>query len=89
MHSEHGAAGEPGAVAVCQRVLAGTGGVARSAVAAFVPRRRVGLETRGNNSIENIRVYKGRSGSPDKIQAVLILATELKITEREVTTQSE
>ena len=31
----------------CQRVLASRGGVARSAVAAFVPRRRVCLETRG------------------------------------------
>ena len=76
----------------CQRVLASRGGVERSAVAAFVPRRRVCLETRGKhewalsdlhllNSIEYVRVYQGISGLQGKIQAVLIFATGLKITE--------
>ena len=53
----------------CQRVLSGRGGVKRSAVAAFVPRCRVCLETRGKhewalpglhlpNSIEYVRVIR-------------------------------
>ena len=96
--SEHGTADEPGAVAGvggCWRV---EGGVARSAVAVFVARRRVCLETRGkhewalsglhlHNSIECVRVYKGLSRLQGNIQAVLIFANGLKITEG--ATQSE
>ena len=63
----------------CQQVLAGRGGVARSAIAVFVARRRVCLETRGGHewalsglrlqdSIEYVRVYKGRSGLQNNIQ---------------------
>ena len=73
-------------------------GVARSAVAVFVARHRVSVETRGKhewalsglhllNSIEYVRVYRGRSGLKDTIQAVLIFATELKFTRG--ATQSE
>ena len=82
----------------CQRVLAVKGGIEASAGAAFVPKRRVCLETRGtnewalsglhlHNSIEYVRVYKGHSGWQGKIQAVLIFATRLKNTEE--FTQSE
>ena len=56
------------------------------------------LETRGkngwalsglhlHNSVEYVRVYKGRSGLQVKIQAVLIFAIGLKLTE--VATRSE
>ena len=75
-----------------QRLLAGRGGVARSAVAVFVARRCVCLETRGKHEwalsslhlwvIEYVRVYMGRSGLQDSIQAVLLFATKLKFTER-------
>ena len=95
VYSEHGAAGEPGTVAGgsgCWRVLAGREGGERSAVAAFVPRRRVYLKTRGkhewalsglhlHNSIAYVGVYKGRTGFQGKIQAVLIFATGLKTKE--------
>ena len=77
----------------CQRVLPGRGGVARSAIAVFVPRRRVCLETRGKHEwalsglhlwswIEYVPVYEGRSGPQNNIRAVLIFATKLKFTER-------
>ena len=76
-------------------MVAGRGGVARSAVAVFVARRRVcleSLETQGKhewalsglllwNWIEYLQAYKGRSRLQDKIRAVLILATKLKFTE--------
>ena len=73
-------------------MLAGREGVARTAVAAFGPRRRVCLETRGMHeramsgppfmTFDRVCTsYKGRSGSQDNIQAVLIFATGLKITE--------
>ena len=84
----------------CQRVLAGGGGVAESAVAAFVPGRRVPLETLGMHEwglsglrlcflIEYARVLKGRSGLQDKIQAVLIFATGLKITKRSIQSEQQ
>ena len=47
VYSEHGTAGEPGAVAGVSGCWRVEGGVASSAVAVFVPRRRVSLETRG------------------------------------------
>ena len=69
-----------------QRVLAGRGGVARSAVAVLVARRCVCVETQGKHEwalsglhlrflIDYVRVFKGRSGLQDRIQAVLILRT--------------
>ena len=77
----------------CQRLLAGRGGVARSAVVVFVARRRVCLETRGNHEwalsgllmwfrLFFVRVYKGGCDMQNNIQAVLIFATKLKIHER-------
>ena len=82
----------------CQRVLAGRGGVARSAFAVFVARRHVCLETRTKHEwalsglfawfrLNYVRVYKGRLDMQNKIQSVLIFATNLKLTER--ATQSE
>ena len=79
-------------------MLAGRGGGGQSAVAVFVARRRVCLETRGKHEwalsglllwswIEDVRVFKGCSGLPNDIKAVLIFATKLKFTER--ATQSE
>ena len=74
----------------CQRVLAGRAGVARSAVAVFVPRRPVCLETRGKHEwalsgllVYYVRVYRVRFNMKMKIknQAVLIFATKLKINE--------
>ena len=65
------------------------GGVERSAVVVFVPRRRVCLETRGKHEwalpglhlrflIEYARVYKVRSVLQDNIQGVFIFATGLE-----------
>ena len=76
----------------CQRVEAGRGGVARSAVAVFVARRRVCFETRGKHEwalsgvlvwfrLYYVRVHKGRFDMQNKIQAVLIFSTTLKISE--------
>ena len=48
VYSEYGTAGKLGAVG-CKPVLAGSGGIARSAVAVFVARRSVCLETRGRH----------------------------------------
>ena len=85
----------------CQRVLAGRGWVARigrDAVAVFVARRRVCLDTRGKHEcapsglliwfrLYYVRLYKVRCDIQKNIQAVLIFATKLKINER--TTHSE
>ena len=71
-----------------QRALAGRGGVGRSAVAVSAARRRVSTETRGNHEwalfglglwgwTEYVRVYKGRSGLKNKIQMMIIFATNL------------
>ena len=84
----------------CQWVLAGRGGVARSAVADFVARRRVCLETRRKHDwalsgllmwfwLYYVRVYKGRCDTQNKIQAVLIFATKPKINERATHSESQ
>ena len=49
VYSEHGTAGERGTVAGVSGLWRVEGGVARSAVAVFVARRRVCLEIRGNH----------------------------------------
>ena len=75
----------------CQRVLAGRGEVERSAVASFVPRRRVCLETRDKHEwalfglhlhdyIESVRVYMSISRLQGNRQVVLIFAIALEIT---------
>ena len=77
----------------CQRAMGGRGGLARRAVAVLVARRRVCLETRGKHEralsgllvwgwISHVRVYKGRLGLLNKVQAVLIFATKLNFIER-------
>ena len=77
----------------CQQALTGRRGVGRSAVAVFVARSRVCIETRGKHEwvmsgllvwgwIYYVRVYKGRFGLQNNIQSVQIFATKLKVTER-------
>ena len=74
-------------------MVAGRGGVARSAVAALVARRRVCLETRGRHEwalsgllmwfrLYYVRAYKSPCDMQNRIQAVLIFAAKLKINER-------
>ena len=76
-----------------QRALAGRGRGGRNAVAALVARRRVPIKTRGKHEwdlsgllvrswIGYVRVYKGRFGSQNTVQAKLIFATKLRFTER-------
>ena len=81
-----------------QRVLVGREVVETSAVAVFVPRRRVCLETQGKHEwtlpgllvwfrLYYVRVYNVRFDMQNKVQAVLIFAKKPKTTER--ATQSE
>ena len=91
VYSEHGTAGEPGAVAGVSGRWRVEGGL--SAVAVFVARRRVFIETRGRHEwvlsgllvwsrAYYARVCEGRFGVQNNIQAVLIFATKIKFTER-------
>ena len=92
VYSKYGTAGERGTVAGVSGWWWVEGGVARSAVAVFVARRRVCIETRGKHEwalsgllmwfrLYYARVCKGRFDMQKVNQEVPIFATKLEINE--------